>query len=367
MIRIQNVIEYVEHYPIFIQVVWLVVIGLTVCILISVVFLKIMRSHLRRKENFIAVYQKKIEIVLIEFVYKQYENGIVLEEKASFPKAIRAGLHNRLKRRIILDSMIKLKAEVAGEMAQTIQTMFLNTNLFDYAKEKLQSDKWHIVALGIKSFTVFKVTTVSEEIIKHINHERVEVRREAQLYFVNLFGFKGLGFLKTLTVPLSEWDQIQFLAVLNSFNDQKIEGVEPLLKSLNSSVVLFVLKLCKVYSLFEFKTEIIELLFHKHPEVRVEAIKLVSHFQLSEAKNVLKEVFKELNADGKIAVFRMMKEVANQEDVPFVLANIQDLNFHIKLAAIEILKTLDTEKFKELKNSIHDEKTKEIIEFVAYS
>jgi len=263
--------------------------------------------------------------------------------------------------------MIKLKAEVSGEMSAPIQELFLETKLFDFAKNKLNSDKWHIVALGIKTLSTFKVISVSNEVMKHVNHERVEVRREAQLYFVNLFEFKGLDFLNKIKGSLSEWDQIQLLAVLNKFEDQKITGVEGWLRSSNTSVILFALKLCRIYNLFEFKDSILELLLHEDKEVKIEVIKLLSYFQVSEATSILKKEYSKMSVDERVVFFKMLEKSPVKEDLSFVLKHIQDINFQIKVSALKALKILDIEKFNTIKKTKLNQKYQQIIDFVNYN
>jgi Leucine-rich repeat (LRR) protein len=64
-----------------------------------------------------------------------------------------------------------------------------------------------------------------------------------QLYLVNLFHFKGLDFLNRNKTPISEWDQIQLLEVLQLYKTQ-ISDISSWLKSSNESVVFFSLKTC---------------------------------------------------------------------------------------------------------------------------
>lgn len=367
MIKIQSLIECFEQYPALIQVIWILVVVLFFSILLLILSLKSVRINLRMRERFINSYQKKIEKIIIEYVYYEYERNSQNKVEEFFPIEIKKGLTSRLKRKIILSTMLKLKAEVSGEMTTPIHELFLKTTLFDFAKNKLNSDKWQIIAMGIKSLSMFKVIGVSKEVMKHVNHERVEVRREAQLYFVNLFEFKGLDFLNKIKVSLSEWDQIQLLAVLSKFEDQKILGVEGWLKSTNASVILFTLKLCHIYNLFEFKGAILELLFHNDKEVKIEAIKLLSYFQVSEAKDILKEGYSKMSVEEQIVFFKMLEKSAVKEDLSFVLKNIQDINFQIKLSALKVLKILDFEKFKNVKKAKLNQKHQEIIDFVAYN
>lgn len=366
MARFQDLLETYEQYPVLIQVIWVFVVVLFFSIVVFVILLKGVRVNLRKKEKFIYNYQKKVETCLIEYVYYEHERNINDAFEKSFPREIIRGLSSRLKRKIILATMMKLKAEVSGEMTLPIHALFLKTRLFDFAMDKLDSDKWHIVALGIKSLSMFKVNSVSSEVMKHVNHKRVEVRREAQLYFVNLFEFEGLDFLTKIQASLSEWDQIQLLAILNKFEDQKITGVGVWLRSTNTSVILFALKLCRMYNLLEFKEAILALLIHVDKEVKIEAIKLLSYFQVSEAKELLKEEYHKLNLEERIIFFKMLEKSPVKEDLPFVLKYIQDVNFQINVSALKVLKILDIEKFKNLKNATLDQRPQEIIDFVAY-
>ena len=367
MIRPQSFIEYFETYPILIQAIWVLVVILFFSILSLALFLKGVRVNLRGKEHFFSSYQKKIEAYLIEYVYHQNERNSNDKHKKIFPKEIIKGLSSRLKRKVILSTMIKLKAEVSGEMSAPIQKLFQETKLFDFAKNKLDSDKWHIVALGIKTLSTFKVFSVSNEVMRHVNHKRVEVRREAQLYFVNLFEFKGLDFLNKINGSLSEWDQIQLLTVLNKFEDQKITGVKGWLGSSNTSVILFALKLCRIYNLFEFRDSVLELLFHKDKEVNIEVIKLLSYFQVSEATSILKKEYSRMSVDERLVFFKMLEKSPVKEDLSFVLKHIYDINFQIKVSALKVLKIIDIEKFNSIKKTKLNQKDQQIIDFVYYN
>lgn len=365
MVRLQTVLENFEQYPFLIQVIWIIVVVLFFNIIVFTFLLKAIRSKLRKKELFVYNYQKIIETSLIEYVYNENERNESDTLEAFFPEIIILGLSNQLKRKIILAIMVKLKSEISGEMAKPIEELFLKTQLFEFSKNKLNSEKWHVVAIGIKTLTIFKVVSVSDLVMKHVNHKRDEVRREAQLYFVNLFAFEGLDFLNKMKVSLSEWGQIQLLSVLNKFENQKIIGVENWLKSTNISVILFVLKLCRIYNLFEFKESILTLLKHKNKEVKIEVINLLSYFQVYEAKDVLKKSYDKLSVEERMVFFEMIEKLPEKEDLPFVLKYITDNNFQIKVSALRVLKILDLENFKKIETTKVDSEYKKIIDFVA--
>ncbi len=363
MIGIEPLLERFQYYPKLIQIVWLVVFVLLFLISLFVFGLKILRARLRKRDRFKASYQSEIESYLIEYIYNVEEGKSRKKAKYFFEKEIR----NKLKRRVILSVMVKLRVEIVGETAKSIEELFLSTKLFEYAKQKLKSSRWHIVAMGIKHLTVFKIESVSNEVLKHINHSRVEVRREVQLYFLKLFEFEGLDFLNKISSPLSEWDQVQLLAVLDKFESQEITDVESWLNSSNDTVVLFAIKLCRLYNLFDTKNTALRLLSHRNVKVRVAVIRLLTYFQVSKAKNILKEKYAKLNLDERIAFFLMLEKLSQKEDVSFVLRYIEDVNFQIKISALKILKVLDKEKFKMIRDSCEDKEYSRIVEFVAYN
>jgi hypothetical protein len=162
-----------------------------------------------------------------------------------------------------------------------------------------------------------------------------------QLYLVHLYAFKGLKFLDVLETPLSEWDQIQLLEILQLNNDTEIVDITPWLKSSNDSVVNFTLKLAKVYNQFEAKDDLIKLLNHKSEEVRINTISALSHLNIFEAKNILKNSFNERSLEEQITFLKMMENVHENSDKSFLLENRHHENFEIKSLVMEILKSIN--------------------------
>ncbi len=185
-----------------------------------------------------------------------------------------------------------------------------------------------------------------------------------QLYLVTLFHFEGLKFLDILQTQLSEWDQIQLLEVLQRFEDQEIQDINPWLKSANNSVVALALKLAKIYNQFEAKDAIMELLAHPQKKIRVDAIQVLSHLQVFEAKDILKNNFDKLSQEEQIEFFKMLENMVEPSDESFLLAHTTHQNFEIKLSALKILKIPAVEKFKSLKDSSTDDDYIKIYEFL---
>tara|TARA_R110000868_G_scaffold401085_1_gene676386 strand:+ start:1716 stop:2759 length:1044 start_codon:yes stop_codon:yes gene_type:complete len=316
----------------------LIIIGLTL-------YLNYLRKRLRVKERIQKTYQKKYEGDLIEYLYSGNEEDPdnISHEQQLIITYLKKCAQDSLKRKIIISTLLKLRAEISGETADAIQKLYYQTGLINYAASKLKHKKWEVIAKGIKELAQFEIKEVHKDIILHINHPKKEVRKEIQMYLVKLFHFEGLDFLDLLTTPLSEWDQIQLLEILQNFENQKIPDISRWLNSTNKTVALFALKLAKIYSQFEAKDEIIALLNHSDITIRIEAIEVLSHMGVVEAVGILKNDLSERTLEEQIAFFKMMENLHDNDDASFILQFINNENFDIKVSVMKILKVINVD------------------------
>ena len=363
----QYLIHYFEKAPIIIQVVWISICIFFVSIVILTIYLKFLRNKLRKNEKTVAEYQKEYESDLITYLYAGNDEEEISAEQKIIIDKLRSCASDEFKRRIIVSTLLRLRNEISGEMADEIQKLYFQSGLISFALKRLKSNKWYVVAKGIRELTQLRVKEVHDKIVLLVNHPKKEIRKEVQLYLVTLFHFDGLKFLDVLQTQLSEWDQIQLLEVLQRFDEQEIPDINPWLKSLNNSVVIFALKLAKIYNQFEVKDALIELLSHQQKKIRVDAIHVLSHLHVFEAKAVLKNNFDKLSQEEQIEFFKLLENLCETGDEPFLLAHATHPNFEIKLSALKILKTLAYEKFKDLKDFSKDADYIKIYEFLAYN
>jgi hypothetical protein len=258
----QYVIEYFENAPLIIEVVWVMIFIFFVTVFILTINLKYLRSRLRKNEKIVAEYQKEYESDLITYLYAGNEEEEISAEQQIIIDKLKSCASDDFKRRIVVSTLLRLRNDISGEMADSIQKLYFQSGLIFYALERLKSKKWYVVVKGIRELTQLGVKEVHDKIEIFVNHPKRDIRKEVQLYLVTLFHFEGLKFLDVLQTQLSEWDQIQLLEVLQRFDEQEIPNINPWLKSENNSVVAFALKLAKIYNQFEVKDALIGLLSH---------------------------------------------------------------------------------------------------------
>jgi hypothetical protein len=116
--------------------------------------------------------------------------------------------------------------------------------------------------------------------------------------------------------------------------------------------------------LTEVNDLLIALLAHKNIQVRINAIEILDHLYVFEAKDVLKKNFNERSIEEQILFFRMLENFADDSDKEFVIKHVQHENFEIKLSALKILKVLNIDMLKSIKIAGADESLVKIVEFV---
>ncbi|MEP1487622.1 MAG: hypothetical protein ABJL44_00405 [Algibacter sp.] len=364
MTNLQHILDYYNSFPMLIKMAWVMSCVLFVAIVVLTIVLKTIRASLRKKDKEKVIFRKAYEASLIEYLYSGTEDGVLSERQKSIIEDLKTSVPIGAKRKVIVSILYNLLNEVSGEMSDSIKTLYFETGLYGYAKSRLKSKKWHIIAKGIGELTRFKIHEAHDEVEQFIQHERMEVRKETQIYMVNMFRFQGLSFLNVLEAPLSEWAQVQLLETLQRFDDQQICDIKPWLKSKNQTVVMFALKLAKIYNQFEVKDTLMELLSHPKRKIRVYSIEVLTSLYGIEAKEMLKANFKDLSLKEQIGFFGLLEKLVVPDDEPFIEKHLFHENFEIQLLALKILKSINIDRYMGIQKKAAKKSNPEILEFV---
>ena len=344
----QYLVDYFNDSPLIIELVWVTSSIFFMLLITLIIYLKYLRGSLRNEEKLTAVYEKEYESHLITYLYSGNDTEeISLEQKVIVDQLIEEA-HDPFKRKILIAVLVKLKNEISGDVAESIQRLYFQTKIVNYALSRLSHKKWYVIAKGIRELKKFHVKEAYKEVLVHINHPRTEVRKEMQLYMVELFYFEGLDFLDLLETQLSDWDQVQILGILKKLENQDIPNIKSWLNSENDSVIIFALKLAKTYNQFEAKDEIILLLNHENKKIRLESIDVLNYLNVVESKDILKSDIDNRSHEEQIAFFIMMENLYESNDEFFVIKYVHNEIFEIKVSALKILKALNKTKFNNL-------------------
>ena len=112
------------------------------------------------------------------------------------------------------------------------------------------------------------------------------------------------------------------------------------------------------------KDVLIDLIKHKSEKVRLELIPVLSYLQVDDAKGVLKHTFNESSKYEKIEFFKLLENLADDNDELFIIEHIHHENFEIKFSALKTLKNINNNKFNNLEIKPSDIAYSKIVKFL---
>ncbi|MGH2645546.1 MAG: HEAT repeat domain-containing protein, partial [Chitinophagaceae bacterium] len=243
-------------------------------------------------------------------------------------------LRKKFSRAFLRDQIIQVQKNISGTSKENIQKLYEKLGLKQDAIRKLRKfSRWYKKAEGIQELSVMNQRDSLRSIFKFVNHKNEFIRIEAQLAAINFLGFHGLRFLNIISYPLSEWQQLKLLEQLSHQPLQGLEGVTKWLQSTNDSVIVFALKLVRVYRRFDLYDAVTVCLNNPKTEVRKNAIITLMHIYSEDTTNQLIEHYNQEDKDCRLAILQSLNEIRDPETVPFLIEQLHDNNNEIKLAA----------------------------------
>lgn len=203
--------------------------------------------------------------------------GLLMEEDlaetgVTLPDNFARELRKPFVRAVVTAELVRIGQSLRGQMAETAVILYNRLQLEQHSVRLLHSRRWHRQVKGIQQLSAMQQHKYAAEIQQKTNHANTWVRNEAQLAQIRLDGLNGLRFLCQLRQPLSEWQQFNLLHLLQLQPTGPLPQVTEWLAATNTSVVVFALRLCRLFQYFEYAHFIEGLTNHADAGVRSEAI-----------------------------------------------------------------------------------------------
>lgn len=243
-------------------------------------------------------------------------------------------------RKLLTAELLSAKQNMSGTAASNLKDLFRQLKLDNDAYKMLDSRSWNIKAIGIQQFGIMEMNETPGKILKYTDNERGLIRVEAQNTLLKFYGFEGLRFLDHATYPISEWQQIKMLEELAQLPTENFTGIEKWLKSENDTVVIFALKLAKVYHRFELYEDIMACFKHKNPDVRFQAILATRELQKEDTANDLITYFNKETERNKIAIVNVLADTGSSLQIPFLLTLLNTGNNTLTISAANSLASI---------------------------
>lgn len=291
-----------------------------------------------KKQRFF--YTKRIRDLVENWISQVIMEDELASEEIS--RRIRRILNNTTARQFMIDELILCKKNFSGSVSEKVVQLYEQLGLKAFSLKKLKSRKWYVKTKGIQELYLMEQQSVLRTIYKNTNSNNEFVRMEAQTGVINLTGFPGLRFLDVISYPLTEWQQLKLLEQLRLHRDKAdlAEKIPGWIRSSNSSVVVFALKLADEYQVFAARNEVIACIMHPDRSVRSQAIRSAIRLADEETALILLGHFTEVPFQDQLIILDALRFFATEDEKDFLLDLLDHPNDTIKLkAAVALAKT----------------------------
>lgn len=300
------------------------------------------RKRNQKKEKKLVL---KFQELFSDFLFSSENNGLLSIHMKKFKPFTK----NKFNKSILLKTLFKIHKDMTGDIAEKLKMLYVKLGLVDDSIKKLKSPKWNIQIIGMRELSEMKIKNVANDIAKLTLHPNKILRKEAQLALVKINGFQALNFLNTLTYSLSEWQQLLLLETIQYYKGVKLPPLEHLLRSENDSVVLFMLKIIKIFNLINLKDNLIQLLNHKNEQIRIETIVLFGELQITDSLAILKNTYSESTKAVQLKIIELFREIADEKVIPFLVEQLKFYDYENNLQVLRsILEIAGKQKLEDL-------------------
>lgn len=253
------------------------------------------------------------------------------------PAGVLRSLRMPLFRQVMIAELISGKKALSGMAAANLVMLYRQLGFEQDSLHKLASKKWHLQAQGIQELAIMEQRSFVTRLYRFTNAHHEVVRREAQAAIVQLYGFEGLRFLEVIDTPLSEWQQIQLLRLLQHATGAPQGNVLDWLDSTNATVRMFTLKLIAEHHQQEMVPRVMEALRDGNGGVRLQAIGCLRELGATDSCYALIAVYPAEGLAGQLAIIDAVGHIGTAAEVAFLEAELAAPNDRIKLEAARAL------------------------------
>jgi hypothetical protein len=293
-----------EKSSTLIQALMLVIIYSTFSMVLLLIYILFHRNKLQNLDKLKQELKEKYQTKLMDYLFDTGNSGEIVNQ-------INAVAKDSFKRVILADEMKDLMVNLSGEAADKLRALFYELNLDIDSEMRVFSSKWHVKVKGFRELAFMNIQRVNKEIIKCLHHRNPIVRMEAQLALVRLNDEDRFSFLDHITRPFTLWEQINVHEMLVAHNLQ-IPDFSRWLTSPNRTVILFALRMIKVFEQRGSADKIIDLLENDDIEIRNMAIYVLGRLKIKEALPHFKHIYRNENYENCLAILQAIRNMPDE-------------------------------------------------------
>ena len=312
-------LNWFQGYPLFIQIALVVIVISIILFLLANALLSLQRMVTAYRESRINRATSMVSDALID--------NLMLDEKIAEKDfrpyvdrinllAIKSSLFNQ----VVIDQIIYYHRNFTDSTERILKRLFSNLQLSERVILKLKSGSWELQAKGLREMREMKPDYPVDQYIDPIlNDQNDDLRIEAQSTYLKLHKNNPFGFLAFASEELLPWHQILLYEIIINTPDLAVPDISTYLKSKNTSVISFSIKLADYYQQLETIPDLIALVDHPDQQIRVDAINVLGKFNAEEAEPYMLKNYPDEELHVQLQVLQSMGLIRSGNQLGFLI------------------------------------------------
>ena len=244
--------------------------------------------------------------------------------------------------------MKDVSVNLKGESWNRLRELYLVLGLDADSIQKAYSRRWHIKVKGFRELAFMNVSDANDEIYKSLNSDNEILRMEAQIALVRLSDYDPFEFLDHLQQPFSMWEQISLHELIVQHN-LDVPLFSKWLASENDTVVMFALRMIREFNQKETERDIVNVLSHKSPAVRLVAIGVAGDLGMESTREVMKRMYKNEGYNNSLEILKSMGKMPDKSMLNFLkLVLDKEDDVQLQIEATKAIENIGEEGVKAL-------------------
>lgn len=285
------------------------------------------RNNMMRAEKRKQYLREEYQTMLVNYLFST-------DISKEFISKIRKISTNKFNRRVLIDQMIDLSITLTGDEKERLKNLYLLLGLDKDSHRKAMSRKWHIKAKGFRELAFMNIPSANDEIKRCLTSRNDILRMEAQFAMIRLYPDNAFEFLNQLHKKYTLWEQLNVYETI-TFHQLSLPDFDVLLKSSNDSIIMFSLRMIKIFQLRKTFHSMLELLSHKSSEIRNLTIHVMGALKIHDCLPHLKRIYKTETYENCIEIIRAIASINDESMLGFlklVLDKEDDVQLQIEAA-----------------------------------
>lgn len=322
-------------------------------VIIITLFILFTKANLQRRQ---ISFQKKFNNLISEVAICESEEELnEIFSQPEYQKILNHYQKNIIDGNFMIQELADTCKKFSGTTMDNIHWLFQKTDLKKELLAHLKDKRWFVKAKAIQQLAYLQQKDQLPNIFRLANHNNDFVRMEAQIATVKLIGFNGLRFLNVIGYSVSEWQQLRLIQELSRHSIENFDGMSFWLKSKNSSVVEFALRLVEIYQRYEFYDAAVQSLSHSSSEIRTQAVITVGKISNEKTAVALINIFATSGPELQLLILKTLQAIGADKESSLLSEQLNKTDNIYKSETDKEIKTSEIEKKKEFV----DEKAKQ--------